>query len=143
QDRRLIRLQDDLEEAIELRELLLVRGLELLDEAVVALLPVLLEELCPLPPEFALGGAPNERVAMPHETQVRRVELLRLDEDLLAHADLAEVVQQGGVANFLELLAREFEAAIGTVAGTVDHLRKPDGHTRDAAAVTVGRRIAL
>ena len=52
-------------------------------------------------------------------------------------------MQQGGIANLLELLARELHAAIGAIAGAIYHLRQPDRHARDAPRVTVGRRIAL
>src|SRR5206468_8354815 len=103
----LVGLQHDLQEAIQLRELLRVRRFELRDEAVISLLVVALEILGPLPPELALRGAPDERVAVAHQPEVRRVQLLCFDEDLLAYADLAEVVEQGCVTNLFQLFPRE------------------------------------
>src|SRR6266571_8547538 len=120
-----------------------MRRLELLDEAVVALFAVGLEVFGPLAPKLALRGAPDERVAVADEPQVGGVELLGLDEHLFAHADFAEVVQEGGIADLFQLFAREAHAAIWTVARTVHHLREPHGHARHPAAVTIGRRIAL
>src|ERR1041385_2075745 len=107
QNRRLVRLQHDLQEAIEIGELRLVRVLQLLDEAVVAALAVLLQEFGALAPELPLRGAANEGVTMPHETQVGGIELFRLDPPLLAPAALAEIGERGGVADLLQLPARD------------------------------------
>ena len=45
--------------------------------------------------------------ALPEEEHLADVELLALDEDLLAHADLAEVVEEARVADLLELVPGE------------------------------------
>src|ERR1041384_974216 len=143
QNRRLVRLQHDLQEAIEIGELRLVRVLQLLDEAVVAALAVLLQEFRALAPELPFRGAANEGVSMPHETQVGGIELLRLDQHLLAHADLAEIVEQGGVADLLQLLARELHQSVGAVRRAIDDLGETDRHAGDSARVTVRGRVAL
>ena len=49
----------------------------------------------------------EEREAVADQLELVRVELLLLHEHLLAHADLAEVVQQPRVAQLAQLLARE------------------------------------
>ena len=43
-----------------------------------------------------------------------------------AHADLAEVVQQSGVAQLAQLLAREAHVAIRAFADAIDRLREAD-----------------
>src|SRR5438034_11273198 len=49
---------------------------------------------------------------------------------LLAYTDLAEVVQQGGVADFLELLARELHAAKRPVPRPVHGFRQARSEER-------------
>src|SRR5205085_11447468 len=133
----------DLQETIELRQLLPVGGFELIDEAVVTFLAVALEVFGPLAPEFALRRAPDERVAMPNEPKIGRVQFFCLDEDLLAHADLAEVVQEGGIANLFHLFPGERHVTIGPLPGAVHDLREPYRHPRHASTVAVRRRIPL
>ena len=70
QNARLIGLKHDLEKPIQLPQLLAMRGLEVLHESFVSLLPIRLEEFRALAPELALGRAANERVAMAHQSQV-------------------------------------------------------------------------
>ena len=55
-------------------------------------------------------------------SRCQRVELLGLHEDLLAHPDLAEVVQQRGVANLAHLVGGEPHVAKGPVGGAVHRL---------------------
>src|SRR5690349_22975786 len=90
-------------------------------------LAVLFQELGAAAPKLAFGGAPDEGVPLPQQRQRRRVELLRLDQHLLAHPDLAEVVQQAGVADLLQLLAREVDAAEGPIASTIHDFGEPHG----------------
>ncbi len=70
------------------------------------------------------------------------VELLRLDEHLLAHADLAEVVEEARVLELAQILAREVRVLVRTVRLAVDDLRELDREIGDAARVTARRRIA-
>src|SRR6266496_2131170 len=83
-----------------------------LQEVLVSLAPVRFQELRPPPPEFPFPGPAHVIVALPDEVELQRVELLRLDEHLLPHAHLAEVVQQAGVPDLADLLAREPYAAV-------------------------------
>src|SRR5258708_40048919 len=78
---------------------------EALEERVVTLLAVLLEELGSCAPELPLGGAPDERVPLAQQAERGRIQLLRLDQYLLAHADPSEIVQQAGRADRLHLFA--------------------------------------
>ena len=55
----------------------------------------------------------DEREAQADRAAVLLVELLRLDQHPLAHADLAEVVQDGGVLDLLQPLLLNFSAANG------------------------------
>ena len=66
--------------------------------------------------QLALGVIGLERLADVREAHAKRlavlvVELLGLDEHLLAHADLAEVVQHAGVLELLERRRREVHVA--------------------------------
>src|SRR6266508_1032407 len=139
QDAGLVGLEHHLQEPIQFVQLLLVRRFELLGEALVTCLAIGLEKLGPLAPELALRRAPDERVAVTHQPQIGRVQFLRLDEHLLAHADLAKVVQQGRIADLFQLFARERHVTKWTIAGAVDDLREPHGHPRHASAVTIRR----
>ena len=89
-----------------------------------------------------IGRLHEIREAMADDLEVRRIELLLLHQHLLAHADLAEVVQQPGVAKLAQLLAREPQAAVGPLAAAIDRLGQPDGERRDAARMARRRRIA-
>src|SRR5205823_12438977 len=104
---------------------------------------VRLEKLGAPPPELPLRRAPHEVVTLPDQLELQRVELLRLDEHLLAHAHLPEVVQQPGVAELADLLAREAHALVGAVARAVHHDGEAHGHVRDPPRVAEGGRVAL
>ena len=54
-----------------------------------------------------LDGALDHAETLPQREHLAEEELLRLDQDLLAHPDLAEVVQQARVADLLDLVAAE------------------------------------
>src|SRR5438445_13794363 len=95
------------------------RRSEIGEKRLVTRAAVLLQELRPAPPELALRRAPEERVALPDERQVLGVQLLRLHQDLLAHADLAEIVEQPGVADLPQLLAGERHVPEGAVRRSV------------------------
>ena len=69
-------------------------------------------------------------------------ELLGLHQHLLADADLAEVVQQGGVAELRHLLGAEAPVAVGPRAAAIHDLRQTDGEIGDAEGVARRRRVA-
>src|SRR5258708_14969299 len=116
---------------------------EALEERVVTLLAVLLEELGSCAPELPLGGAADEGVPLAQQAERGRIQLLRLDQYLLAHADLTEIVQQAGVADLLQLLAREVDAAERPVAGAIHDLGEPHRVVGHPAAVPERGWIAL
>ncbi len=77
------------------------------------------------------------------QLQLVVIELLGFDQHLLAHADLAEVVQQRSVANLPDLFAGETHRRKLAVAQTIDGHSQAGGELGDAEAVTRGRWIAL
>ena len=85
----------------------------------------------------------GEVEARPDGVELQRIELLFLDQHLLADADFAEVVQQRGVANLLDLVGSEADIAILPVVDAVDHFGQLDGEVRHAERVAGGGRIAL
>src|SRR5258708_12279906 len=116
---------------------------EALEERVVTLLAVLLEELGSCAPELPLGGAADEGVPLAQQAERGRIQLLRLDQYLLAHADLTEIVQQAGVADLLQLLAREVDAAERPVAGAIHDLGQLPRLLAHPPPLTEPGRLAL
>ena len=88
---------------------------ESLDRGVVRAAASVEEELDALALEAQIGGLHQILEAMANELEVGLVQLLLLHEHLLAHADLAEVVEQPGVAQFAQLLAGEARVAVRTL----------------------------
>src|SRR5207249_7409507 len=82
-----------------------------------------------------LDPALDQLDALADPIELSREELLGLHEHLLADADLAEVVQQGGVAKLRHLLGAEAPLAVGPRAAAVHHLRETDGEIGDAEGV--------
>src|SRR6185312_16995476 len=90
---RLVRVEHGVEEAVQDRDLPSVLLLERSEERLVLLPLVPFQELGTFPPEFALGGTPHEVMALSDEVELQGIELLGLDQHLLSHADLAEIVE--------------------------------------------------
>ena len=67
----------------------------------------------------------------------------RLDEDLLAHRDLSEIVEHRGVAQLPELLAGHAKVGVRAVVGPVRQLRQRDREGRHPLRMAGRRRIAL
>ena len=59
-----------------------------------------------------------------HQVHLLRVELLRLHEHVLAHADLAEIVQEARVADLLQVLRGEVGVPVHPAAHPVHGLRQ-------------------
>ena len=72
-----------------------------------------------------------------------RVELLGLHQHLLAHADLAEVVEQRRVLELLQIAAAEADVGERPVAHRADALGQAAREHADAARVAAGGRVAL
>ena len=70
--------------------------------------------------------------------QTIRFEFLRLDQEVLAHPDLPEIVQQARIPNFLDLLGAEDQITVFAGGGTGDGLGQPDGQRGDALAMPAG-----
>src|SRR5262249_16788553 len=70
------------------------------------------------------------------------VELLRLDEDLLADADLAEIVEEARVLELADVLAREDRVLVRAARDPIDDLRQAHGVVGGAARVAARRGIA-
>src|SRR5439155_5906443 len=109
--RRPVRAEHGVEDPAQHFDLPGVPRLERSHERLVVLPLVRPEELGTLPPKFPLGGTPHEMVALLDELELQGIELLGLDQHLLPYADLAEIVEQPGVADLLDLLPREAYAA--------------------------------
>ena len=127
--RRPVRREDDVPERVDLPGLL--------DE--VALGAAL--EARPQPRVLERGA--REVEAGPDELELVREELVRLHEDVLAHADLAEVVQERGVAELLE--GGGIEADAPEVGGRrlLDRAGEAAGEERHPAGVAGGGRVPL
>ncbi len=124
-----LELLDHLEEALQ--PCLLLRQLDAqLGEVALVIPPRAVggEEIRPGPLEPVLGAAQDEVVAVPDQLEVGGIELVGLDQDLLPDADLAEIVQQAGVAELPHLLGREPDHRVGPVAGPVHRLGQADRH---------------
>jgi hypothetical protein len=89
------------------------------------------------------GGGAQVLEALEHAVELAVVQLLGLDQDLLADADLAEVVEEAGVLDLPQLLRREADVAEGGQVAAVDDLGEGDGEVGDPLAVAAGGRVAL
>jgi len=79
-----------------------------------------------------LEAALDQLHALADAVELAGQELLRLHEHLLAHADLAEIVQEGGVAELGHLLGAETRGAIGPGLRTVDRRGETHREVGDA-----------
>ena len=70
-------------------------------------------------------------------------QLFRLDEDVLAHTDLAEVVQETRVAQLLELVFGEPDLAVLARVDLGDRVGQSRGEALDAARVAGRGRVSL
>src|SRR5205085_6979338 len=144
EDRRLVRLDDRVEKAIELIAPRPAQLLQARDEFLVLRRPVRQEIIRPLALELQVRALQQEREPMANDVEVPRIQLLLLDEHLLTNADFAEVVQESGIAKLAQLFARERQPAIGPdAAAAPNRLGETDGKRRDATGVTGGRRVSL
>ena len=85
----------------------------------------------------------NELEARLDHLELAGHQLLRLDQDVLAHADLAEVVQQARVAQLLELVLGEVDVPILADLDPRDLAGQAGGQAFDATRVTGGARVSL
>ena len=76
------------------------------------------------------------------QLQLVRLQLLGLGQHVLAHADLAEIVQQRGVAKFTQFVPAEADVAQPGAVDTIDRDRQALGKTGDAEGMAGGDRIA-
>ena len=79
--------------------------------------------------------------ALEDPVELRLVQLLGLDQDLLADADLAEVMEQAGVLDLSQFLAAEVERREGRRVAAVDELGEGDGEVGDPLTVAAGGRL--
>src|SRR6185436_12349240 len=93
-------------------------------------------------PMLHLARAPHDRKTLLERLELMWEQLVALDEDMLAHAHLAEVVEQRGVSQLAELLRAEADAGIGPHRQPIEMLGDADGEQRHALGVTGRRRIA-
>ncbi len=127
----LVALGDEGQQLVDLRQLTGL-GLFLPRHQGARLLPVVMLEQAGFfrgVPERGEGADQLEAVL--HRAQLVRVELLGLDQHVLAHADLAEVVQQRGVADLLDLLAGEAQCPEFRLGQRIHLLRQGHRQRRD------------
>ena len=89
-----------------------------------------------------LEAAPDDLAALPDQVELARRELLGLDQHVLAHADLAEVVEQRGVADLLHLVGREADLAEGAAIGAVHRGGQRHREVGHPEGVARGGRVA-
>ena len=82
-------------------------------------------------------------VALLDELELQGIKLLGFDQHLLPHADLAEIMEQAGIADLLDLLPGERHAAIGAVLRAVDDGGESHRHVGDPSRVAEGGRVPL
>src|SRR5579862_532234 len=81
--------------------------------------------------------------AVGDEINLKGIELLGLDQNILTNAYFSEIVQQSGVTDLLHLLGSEPDRRIRSVIHAIHNLRKADGHLRNAQRMARSCRIAL
>ncbi len=79
--------------------------------------------------------------ALKDQLKFHGVEFLGFHQHLLADADLAEIVQQAGVADLPQLPLREEGLAVGSVGCAVDSLRESHRQVRHPARMARGHGI--
>src|SRR5262245_13631862 len=84
----------------------------------------------------------NDLAALPNEVELTRRELLGFHQHLLAHAHLAEIVEQGRVADLSHLVRREPDVAEGAAVSAVHRGWERDGEVGDAERVARGGGVA-
>ena len=62
--------------------------------------------------DFVFQGALDEMKPLLNQLQLRGIKLFCLDQHFFAHADLAKIVQQAGIADFPHLIATEMNAGV-------------------------------
>ena len=128
---------------MHLGELFASRAERLVDVIEVALAAARFHDRDLLRQRFGLGHLRGVVDTRADRLERVRVELLRFDEHLLAHADLAEVVQERCVLELLHFALRELHAGVRAAIGAIDRLReaaREHAHTKRMAA---RRRITL
>src|SRR5207244_11934575 len=102
----------------------------------------LLEQVLDLAPAVAQLEAPADGLdALLDQLEMLGVELLGLDEYLFPHADLAEIVEQRGVADLLHLVRREVHLSVRPRGHAINGLREADRQVRDAEGMAGGGRV--
>src|SRR5690348_16260547 len=143
QDRWLVRMNDGVQNSIQLVASRAAQLLESRHELFVLCGSVLEQIVGAFALELEIRPLQQEREAVPDELEIPGIQLLLLDENLLSHADLAEVVQEAGVAQLAKLLACEREPAIRADSATAHRLGQAHGERRDPAGVTGSCRVSL
>src|SRR5450759_75410 len=80
-----------------------------------------------------IRGLHQIREPMANQLEVRRIQLLLLDQHLFPDADLAEVMQQPGVAKLAQLLLGETEIPVRAFTASIDRFGQANGQRRHAA----------
>src|SRR5580704_2915133 len=78
-----------------------------------------------------------------YQLELPRIEFFRLNQNVFAHPNLAEIVKQRGITNFFHLLARKPCRFVFAGLHGIHSLGKTESERRDAERMSGGRRIAL
>ena len=132
QDRRLVGAHDRRKKARQLGLTILALLGETCQLPLVILPSMREHEVGAVALEFQLGALEQEPEPAADDLQIGWIQLLLLHQHLLAHANLAEVVEQAGVAQLAQLLPREGHRAKLPVVRAVHHLRQPHRERRHA-----------
>jgi hypothetical protein len=103
----------------------------------------LLRSPCAALEDVDLKGAERQVDAHPDHLELARVELLRLDEDLLADANFPEIVEERGVLDLADLLGGPAGVAVGAGGLALDGPGQAHGQVGDPAGVAAGGRVPL
>src|SRR4051812_20517900 len=87
-------------------------------------------------------SAPDEPKALLDDFKLGGIKFFGFYQNFFPNADLAEIVQQAGIAQFTHLIAREPDTGVGAVIRAIYRFGQSDGKIRYAERVAGGSGVA-